>query len=69
MSQPLTQSLQAWLKNLLSFQGTKFEQNFVRTQTAGLPLLVELLWPGNTNWRGSLSTIDLLIKVACFVNK
>jgi hypothetical protein len=23
--------------------------------------------PGNTNWGGRLSTVDLLIKVACFV--
>jgi len=25
--------------------------------------------PGNTNWGGRLSTVDLLIKVACFVKK
>jgi hypothetical protein len=25
--------------------------------------------PGNTNWRGRLSTVDLLIKVACFVKR
>ncbi len=25
--------------------------------------------PGNTNWRGRLSTVDLLIKVTCFVKK
>ncbi len=25
--------------------------------------------PGNTNCRGRLSTVDLLIKVACFVKK
>ncbi len=25
--------------------------------------------PGNTNLRGKLSTVDLLIKVACFVTK
>jgi hypothetical protein len=25
--------------------------------------------PGNTNYRERLSTIDLLIKVACFVEK
>ncbi len=25
------------------------------------------LWPGNTNWKGRLGTVDLLIKVACFV--
>ncbi len=24
---------------------------------------------GNTNWKGRLSTVDLLIKVVCFVNK
>ncbi len=23
--------------------------------------------PGNTNWRGRLSTIDLLLKVVCYV--
>ncbi len=26
-----------------------------------------LLHPGNTNWGGGLSPVDLLIKVACFV--
>jgi hypothetical protein len=25
--------------------------------------------PGNTNWRGRLSTVDLFIEVACFVDK
>ncbi len=25
--------------------------------------------PGNTNWMGGLSTVDLLIKFACFVKK
>jgi len=26
-------------------------------------------WPRNSNWRGRFSTVDLLIKVACFVWK
>jgi hypothetical protein len=25
--------------------------------------------PGNTNWVGRISTVDLLIKLACFVNE
>ncbi len=29
----------------------------------------QLLLPGNPYWRGRLSTVDLLIKVACFVKK
>jgi len=28
-----------------------------------------MLASGNTNWRGRLSTVDLLISVACFVKK
>jgi hypothetical protein len=28
-----------------------------------------LTTPGNTNWRGRISTIDLLIRVTCFVTK
>ncbi len=27
------------------------------------------VWPGNTNRRGRVGTVDLLIKVACFVKK
>ncbi len=34
---------------------------------------IVILWPlaqaGNTNWKGELSTVDLLNKVACFVRK
>jgi hypothetical protein len=26
-----------------------------------------LVWAGNTNWGGRLSTVDLLVKVVCFV--
>jgi hypothetical protein len=34
-----------------------------KSNTKGMPS------PGNTYWRGRLSTVDLLIKVACFVKK
>ncbi len=27
------------------------------------------VWAGNTNWRVNLSTVDLLIKVACFIRE
>ncbi len=33
------------------------------------PLLKGKFKVGNTNWGGGLSTVDLLIKVACFVKK
>ncbi len=37
-------------------------------QKCQLKLLIIKIWkPGNTNWRETLSTVDLLIKVPCFV--
>ncbi len=33
------------------------------------PFYVLMVITGNTNWRGRLSTVDLHIKVACFVKK
>ncbi len=33
------------------------------------PFTFPFLEPGNPYWRGRLSTVDLLIKVACFVKK
>jgi hypothetical protein len=33
------------------------------------PQAILLAYPRNTNFRGRLSTVDLLIKVACFVKK
>jgi len=34
-----------------------------------IKLTLVKLQSGNTNWRGRLSTVNLLIKVACFVKK
>ncbi len=33
------------------------------------PEMLTSIKAGNINWKGRLSTIDLLIKVACFVKK
>ncbi len=35
------------------------------------PISVSVITPkaGNTNWRGRISTIDLLIRIACFVTQ
>ena len=30
---------------------------------------ISMMCPGNTNWRGRLSTVGLLIEVACFCKK
>jgi hypothetical protein len=48
------------------FRGGPFN-SFISSEF--LELLSQSLKPGNTNLRGGLSTVDLLIKVACFVKK
>ncbi len=48
-------------------QAKLIAEYFILSQSIYLQGLQGLLTSGNANWRGRLSTVDLLIKVACFV--
>ncbi len=43
--------------------------HWYRRQFSGLKLNKEIVGAGNTNWRGRLSIVDLLVNIACFVKE
>ncbi len=53
-------------KKVLEFLNFCFFQ-MSKTKAGGQAGIYLIAKPGNTNCRGRLSTVDLLIKVACFV--
>jgi len=72
----LFHSRKAWLFHLFEMQEAVWRQGGTHSaQESGSWSLQGLfslkLWPvpGKSYWRGRLSTVDLLIKVACFVKK
>jgi len=58
-------------QNTVKSQNTVKGQNTVKSQNTvnGTALVNMSFWPGNTNWMGRYCTINLLIRIAGFVEK